>query len=160
MKDWSKPTLLFTFLTAICACQPANTEFQSGPEADFELAWLLGCWVSENGDTEESWQRSREGSQLFGYSVTRSPDGQHFFEQLRLDRDTAGWSLFAYPRGIGPTRFDGAIDDAGALVLLNPSHDYPQRIAYQATDEGMIATVSLADGSNRNQWRYARCTPG
>lgn len=71
MIEWHKVTLLLTLLTASCACQPSTTDFHSDPETEFELAWLLGCWVSENGDTKESWQRSREGSQLFGYSVTR-----------------------------------------------------------------------------------------
>jgi hypothetical protein len=44
----------------------------------------------------------------------------------------------------------------GEAVFENPTHDYPQRISYRMEGETLVATTSLMDGSQAQNWRYRR----
>ena len=51
-----------------------------------------------------------------------------------------------------------AYENARAKVarFVNAGHDYPQRVRYIATEAGLDAETSLADGSKPNRWSYRR----
>ncbi|MFK8031391.1 MAG: DUF6265 family protein [Gammaproteobacteria bacterium] len=120
------------------------------------LTWLEGCWQTGNG-VEESWMRSKQGDQLFGYSVTTKAGQRVFFEQLRIDLNEQQATLFAYPKGIGPTPFDANINKPYSIEFINAENDYPQRIRYSIVSGRIEATISLLDNTNMNTWSYERC---
>ena len=118
---------------------------------------MQGCWQVEDTSIEETWTRSLQGDQLFGFSVI-SKDGQRvFFEQLRIDLEQSGIVLSAYPKGTGPTPFKGTLGSDSAIEFANPANDYPQRIRYERAGDRLLAEISMLDGKKLSKWRYRRC---
>jgi hypothetical protein len=77
------------------------------------------------------------------------------FEFLRIAAGPDGVPVYwASPDGRPPVAFRLSQSGPGRVVFDNPQHDYPQRIAYQRSDGGLVATVSALDGSHAMRWRY------
>lgn len=123
---------------------------------DAPLGWLVGCWQTDDG-VEETWVRSKQGDQFFGYSVVSQDGRRVFFEQMRIDILEDKARFHAYPKGVGPTAFEGQLDGPDAIEFINARNDFPQRIRYAFVDGRIEATTALMDNTNRNAWRYERC---
>ncbi|MEO1658862.1 MAG: DUF6265 family protein [Pseudomonadota bacterium] len=128
----------------------------SSPYSSSAPAWLEGCWISQGGGTEEHWELAGEGL-LFGHNVVRRRDRVVFFEQLRIESNDNGAVFFAYPRGVGPTKFKEASRTEASITFENDQHDDPQSITYERDGDELTATVSLLDGTRQRQWMYRTC---
>ena len=123
--------------------------------ADSGLSWLSGCWRSDDNSYRETWTRPDSGF-LFGYAFAYT-DGQiSFFEQSRIEGGERA-KFSAYPNGFGPTEFLEESRGRNAIVFINPSNDYPQRIAYERSGRRMTATVSLLNGAREQRITMRRC---
>ena len=145
--------LILTIAAALIAAAAAPA-----PEKADELAWLAGSWVSEGDSswTEERWSRPR-GGVLLGTALTGKGAAANHYEFMRIAADDAGRLTFwASPRGAAPSPFPAVSGGQGEIVFLNPAHDYPQRIHYRREGAELVATISLADGSKSQTWRYHR----
>ena len=119
------------------------------------LDWLTGCWQSEEGVTREVWSESEDGY-YFGYSVVLKDGHAVFFEQMRID--PAPLPVFqVYPRGDGPFPFAAASLTETSVTFANPDHDFPQKIKYWRTDDGLRATISKIDDSSPGHFRFTPC---
>lgn len=128
------------------------------PEKADDLAWMAGSWVSEGDSswTEERWSRPRGGVML-GTALTGKGAGAQHYEFMRIARDEAGRLTFwASPLGRAPSPFPAVGGGEAEVAFLNPAHDYPQRIHYRREGAELVATISLADGSKPQTWRYHR----
>ena len=69
------------------------------------------------------------------------------FEYLRIVERDGGLVYVAQPGGRPPTEFVlTALDDKRA-VFINPRHDYPQRIVYELSKDGVLtASIGFAKG--------------
>ncbi|MEM9170081.1 MAG: DUF6265 family protein [Pseudomonadota bacterium] len=131
---------------ALLAATPAGAD---------ELDWLVGCWETPSGGAREVWAKGGDGL-YFGYAVQLRDGSVGFFEQLRIEKVETVWRYAAYPRGVGPTVFDGAAGPDG-FDVVNPAHDFPQRIRYARDGAALNAEISLASGEKPRRWRYRRC---
>jgi len=76
---------------------------------------------------------------------------------MRIERGADGQlTFFGSPKGATPVGFKATQADATSITFINASHDYPQRVRYEKTADGLNAEVSLADGSKPNRWAYRR----
>lgn len=118
-------------------------------------AWLAGAWVT-TGDkdawTEEWWSTPRAGLML---GASRSGKGQvlSFFEHARIIRSGDGLQFCAMPQGNAGGCFPAISAKPGEIVFENRAHDYPTRIVYRKTDQGVDAEISGPGGSRRQSWR-------
>ena len=147
------PVLMIAVALVAAAAAPAST-----PDAADDLAWMAGSWVSEGDSlwTEERWSRPR-GGVMVGTALTGKGDTAQSYEFMRIARDGKGRLTFwGSPQGKEATPFPVAAGGEGEIVFLNPGHDYPQRIVYRREGAELVATISLADGSNPQTWRYRR----
>lgn len=140
---------------AQAAGQPA-TEPQPLPR------WMHGCWMAgaERIRTEECWTAAR-GTMLLASSHTFAPDRTIAFEHMRIERDAAGLTFVAQPGGAAPVRFAlaeaGTVEGRAFVRFENRAHDYPQVIRYeQMPDDGLAATIMMADGSRAMRWLFRR----
>ena len=122
-------------------------------------AFLSGCWEqrTEAGRwTEECWTDTR-GGVMIGAGRTGTGDQVGHWEWMRIERGADGsLTFYGSPRGASPVGFKAIAADAKSITFLNASHDYPQRVRYLATEAGLDAEISLADGSRPNRWSYRR----
>ncbi|MBO9579881.1 MAG: hypothetical protein J7498_03225 [Sphingobium sp.] len=132
----------------------------SGASAgDAELpGWMAGAWHEEKAGswTEEYWSGDRAGQML---GMSRSARGGKLvsWEAMRIETDAKGEVvLLASPEGRRPTRFALASASANAVTFANPTHDYPQKIAYRRDGARLIAEISMMDGSRAMRWIYER----
>ena len=134
-----------------------------------ELAWLVGCWRTDapaeaetGAQVTEVWAAPPMPA-ILGYSYTWGEGEVQGWEQMRIEM-TDGWPHFvAMPNGGAPVRFRMVEPDAPgrrAAAFLNPDHDYPQRVVYQRKGADLLATISLADGTEPVQFRYRRIDCG
>ena len=111
---------------------------------DFD--WLAGCWVSEDGSSQEVWVIDGEQS-LAGFSVAISGNKVGFYELMSIKQDENGsWFFTAYPSGQASASFKAVQLDKNSVVFENPDHDYPQEIRYERKGDRLSASVSLLDG--------------
>ena len=146
-------------MKAILAMAAAAVLAAASPAATVDdLAWLAGQWSREEGErwTEESWTPPRGGVML-GHSRSGRGDALREFEFLRVQAGADGVPAYiAQPGGRAPVAFALVRRDATSATFENPSHDYPQRIAYARTGDTMTATISLIDGSKPMRWTFRR----
>lgn len=111
---------------------------------DFD--WLEGCWVSEDGSSQEVWVIDGEQS-LAGFSVAIGDNKVGFYELMSLKQDENGsWFFTAYPSGQMSASFKAIQLDKNSVLFVNPDHDYPQEIRYERKGDRLSASVSLLDG--------------
>jgi hypothetical protein len=129
-----------------------------------DLGWLVGAWeTAARGSvkrwTEERWGPPRAGVML-GTSISGRADRMSEYEFFRLAPDEQGiLTYWASPNGRSPVPFRMVALEEGKVVFENPAHDYPTRIVYQRTTDGMTATISGPNGANSMSWRHKRVAP-
>ena len=122
-------------------------------------AFLSGCWEqkAETGRwTEECWTDTR-GGLMIGSGRDGNGDKVAHWEWMRIERGgDGGLTFYGSPKGATPVGFTAVEADGRSITFVNQSHDYPQRVRYVVTANGLDAEVSLADGSKPNRWSYRR----
>ena len=122
-------------------------------------AFLAGCWEerrAEDAWTEECWTSAR-GGLMIGSGRDGKGDAVRHWEWMRIERSAdGGITFYGSPKGANPVPFKASASDATSITFVNAAHDYPQRVRYTLTADGLDAEVSLADGSKPNRWRYRR----
>jgi hypothetical protein len=122
-------------------------------------AFLSGCWEesTDNGQwTEECWTDTR-GGVMIGSGRIGKGDSVGHWEWMRIERSTDGSvTFYGSPKGAPAVGFRATEADGKSITFVNSAHDYPQRVRYVATETGLDAEISLADGSNPNRWTYKR----
>ena len=135
---------------------------QTSDDADLtRLAWLTGCWslARPNGETEEHWMAPRGGTMLgMSRTIRNGKTVEHEFLQIRLDAGRLAYE--ARPSGHQqPTVFPLKTLEADAVSFENPSHDFPQRIIYRRTADGVTARIEgTSEGKTRGiDFPFVRC---
>ncbi|MBL8819260.1 MAG: hypothetical protein JNL58_24730 [Planctomyces sp.] len=109
-----------------------------------DLNWLAGSWVGKRtsgSSVEERWSPPLGGAML---AVSRSVNtsGKMFaFEYLRIVERDGGLVYIAQPGGKTPTEFVLSEMGPNRAVFDNPRHDYPKRIVYELSPEGVLSTT-------------------
>lgn len=88
---------------------------------------------------------------------TVSNDKMVAFEYLRIVERDGGLVYIAQPGGGSPTEFVLSKLEGKRAQFENLRHDYPQRISYDLSEQGVLtATISLADGSKSQRFEFKR----
>lgn len=126
------------------------------------LGWLTGCWsrARANGITEEHWMAPRGGTMLGMSRTVRDGRTVEFeFVQIRAGEGTLVYE--ARPSGQPMATFPlrSATDDM--VTFENPAHDFPQRIIYRRTANGIEARIEgTMNGTPRAvDFPFTRCEP-
>ena len=125
-----------------------------------QLAWLSGCWTlaRPDGVTEEQWMKPAGGTML-GMSRTVKGGKTVEYEFLQL-RDVNGKLTYvAKPSGQAETPFPVKTIADAEVVFENPTHDFPQRVIYRRTADGVTARIEgTMNGKLRGMdFVYTRC---
>ena len=121
-------------------------------------SFLAGCWEQKRGAewSQECWTEPRAG-QMMGSGRSGSGDRLTSWEFMRIERGSdGGLTFYGSPSGAPGHPFKMQSATASSIEFVDPGHDYPQRIAYQRTGEGLTAEISLKDGSKPIRWSYVR----
>jgi hypothetical protein len=157
-------TLKLVSAAALCVALAACA---SNPKQDpGRFGFMNGCWQSADGVNKEVWSYP-EGGISFGYATTTRDGAVTTWEQSRIDQRTARATYTASPEGQRPVTFieapqpmasaSGAVMSQNTVTFENGDHDYPQRIQYRQTEQGLAATISKLDGSRPVDYAWARC---
>lgn len=122
------------------------------------LDWLAGChtFTTPRGAIiQESWTSS-EGGLMLGVNRTIRNGKAVAFEFLRIEPDL---TYVAMPNGKSETRFPLASKSDTEIVFANPEHDFPKRIVYRKTAEGVTARVDAGEGSTKAQEFHFKSVP-
>lgn len=125
-----------------------------------DLAWLSGAWVgkrSSGSSVEERWSPPLGGSMLAVSRTVNTSGKMVAFEYLRVVERDAGLVYVAQPGGAKPTEFVLTEVSATRAVFDNPRHDYPKRIVYELSAEGvLVATVGYQKGGTPRRFEFRR----
>lgn len=132
-------TLLLATVSTITYAQPSQNE-------NFE--WLLGDWQRLNNQagkmTTESWALSGLG--YHGLGVTVEGQDTVFFENMALTHIEAEMFLVvSTPEHEIAVHFKITAQSHESFTAENPDNDFPKKIIYRKTDQGLLATVSSGD---------------
>lgn len=124
------------------------------------LSWLAGCWsrARANGMTEEHWMSPRGGTMLGMSRTVRDGRTVEFeFMQIRTGDGTLVYE--ARPSGQPMAIFTLKSAAEGTVTFENPSHDFPQRIVYRQTGDGIAARIEgTMNGTPRGvDFPFTRC---
>jgi hypothetical protein len=134
---------------------------RDGPGRDLaDLTWLAGSWVlvSKDAVSEEHWTLPR-GHTMLGLNRTVISGRTAAFEYLRIESTPDGIVLLASPHGRDPpTRFPLVESGPRRAVFENPSHDFPNRIAYERSGDRLDARIEgRQDGQPiSEEWTWRR----
>jgi hypothetical protein len=132
---------------AVALAAPARAQSASG-----ELHWLAGCWSGTQGAEryEERWVRASDEMWL-GTSYTVRGGRVVAFEFLRIESRAEDRVYVAQPGGRAPTEFVApAPGEERAIVLTNPSHDFPKRVGYESErNDRLTAWIDGGQGTKR-----------
>ncbi len=126
-----------------------------------DMDWLVGAWKGSRGtggttSIEERWSPALGGAML-AVSRTVSRDRMSAFEYLRIVERDGGLVYIAQPNGGTATEF--VLSELGEkrAVFDNPRHDYPKRIVYELSAEGVLtATIGFSVGGTPRRFEFKR----
>jgi hypothetical protein len=137
-------------LAAILAVLAVGSSARLTSEPLGAVAWLEGCWrdASSARTIDETWSAARDGVMRGTGRTTR--DGQIVeSESVVLRPDGNALAYEAHPSGQPSAVFLSSAVAAGSVVFENPSHDFPQRIGYEA--QGGDALLAWIEGPVNGQ---------
>lgn len=124
-----------------------------------DLSWIAGDWQTApggRGQIEEHWTAAAGGS-MMGVSRTVAGDKTVEFEYLRIEQRAEGIYYVAHPKARCPgTDFKLTRASATEAVFENPEHDFPKRIIYRKTDNGLTAIIDAGEGSKSVSYVFQR----
>lgn len=125
------------------------------------LDWLAGRWCmpTASGMVEEYWL-PESGGLLLGIGRTVKNGKATGFEFLRIETFGATLRYIAQPGGAPPTIFQGDRKGENQFEVLNPEHDFPQKIFYRRDGDVLQATISGpgTDGQEQSiHFDYDKC---
>ena len=121
-------------------------------------SFMTGCWIMQEGErtAEECWTRGNAGL-MIGSGRAWKNDVIDNWEWMRIERGKDGrLSFFASPNGVPQTAFPAVSVSDAEVVFENRAHDYPQRVRYWKTADGIAAEIALADGSKPVRYNFKR----
>ncbi len=106
-----------------------------------DLAWLSGLWEGDDGKLamEELWLPPKGGMMAAihrDYSIAKGKTVS--FEFLRIEETRDGLVYLAMPQGRPATPFKLVEGGPERLVFENKAHDFPTRILYWRTPDGLL----------------------
>ena len=116
-----------------------------------DLAWMAGCWRLQAGNRiiDEIWMPPNGGLML-GMSRTVVA-GEASAHELMQIRERQGRVVFiAAPAGQPETEFPLVSLSSQQAVFENKAHDFPQRVIYRATADGLLGRI---EGTQRGTER-------
>jgi len=125
-----------------------------------DLAWLAGAWVgtrSSGSSIEERWSPPLGGAMLAVSRTVNTSSKMVAFEYLRLVERDGGLVYIAQPGGAAATEFVLTEMGPRRAVFDNPRHDYPKRIVYELSAEGVLsATTGFTKGGTPRRFEFKR----
>ncbi len=123
-----------------------------------ELNWMAGDWQTapgRNAQIEEHWTQPAAGSML-GMSRTVAGGKTVEFEYLRLEQRSDAIYYVAHPKARCPgTDFKLTRLTTTEAVFENPRHDFPKRVIYRKTAEGLlVASIDAGEGTRAQSFTY------
>jgi hypothetical protein len=119
-----------------------------------KLDWFAGCHVMETPKLkiEEQWMKP-EGGMMLGINRTVRAGKTVAHEFLRIDAKPDGAVVYTGLVGTkGETPFQLTSQTDSEVIFENPTHDFPQRILYRKTPEGILARIDgTVNGKQRAQ---------
>ena len=119
------------------------------------LAWLSGTWVgtTPSGEAvEESWLPPAGGT-MIGVGRTIKGGKTVFFELLRVIARDGKLVYVAQPMGKAPTELTASASPGpDQIAFENRAHDWPKRISYRRTSEGVRVRVEGDPGQPVEEW--------
>lgn len=144
-------------LIIAAAILSANLTVQTSTISD--VSWIAGDWQTPAGgrrQIEEHWTTAAGGS-MMGVSRTIAGDKTVEFEYLRIEQRADGVYYVAHPKARCPgTDFKLTRASATEAVFENPQHDFPKRIIYRKTDDGLTASIDGGEGSKAMSFPFKR----
>lgn len=122
-----------------------------------DLDWLEGAWVgtrSSGSSIEERWSPPRGGAMLAVSRTVNTSGKMVAFEYLRIVERDGGLVYVAQPGGAAPTEFTLTELSGTRAVFDNPRHDYPKRIVYELSADGLTATVGFLKGGSPRRYEF------
>jgi hypothetical protein len=115
----------------------------AGSSAAPQFGWLSGHWCAGSGGEliEEQWLPAR-GDLMLGLGRTVKAGRTVSFEFLRIEHAAGATNYLAQPQGAPPTAFRLAAAGSAWARFENPGHDFPRRIEYRRTPDGLHAEIS------------------
>jgi Domain of unknown function (DUF6265) len=107
-----------------------------------QVGWLSGCWAvtRPDGVTEEHWMKPLGGSMLgMSRTVRGGKTTEHEFLQIREANGQLAY--IAKPSGQAEATFPAKTVGDAEVVFENLKHDFPHRIIYRKTADGITARV-------------------
>jgi hypothetical protein len=134
-------TLKLLVLGMLVTCTTGASAADSAAPAGFD--WLAGQWCMESGGEfiEEHWLSPR-GDLMLGLGRTIRSGKTQNFEFLRIEQVAGITSYIAQPQGGAPTAFRLAASGANWARFENEAHDFPKRVEYRRTSEGLHAEIA------------------
>lgn len=127
-----------------------------------DLAWLAGDWVgtrSSGSSIEERWSPPLGGAMLAVSRTVNSGGKMVAFEYLRVVEREGGLVYIAQPGGKTATEFVLTELSSSRAVFDNPRHDYPKRIVYELSADGVLsATTGQLKGGTPRRFEFRRET--
>jgi hypothetical protein len=117
-----------------------------------QLTWITGCWSMQQGPLtiEERWTPPVGGQMM---AVARTIRTAKVVAREFIVIDTEADGIYYSPR-IGTkdaaVRFKLTTQTATEVIFENPTHDFPQRILYRKTADGLTARI---DGMDKGKAR-------
>lgn len=151
MKKMLRPfaAMLVAIFVAAVYCAPVAAQDGSAPKIT-DLAWLVGDWRTAAGgrrQVDEHWTVPA-GGVMMGVSRTVSGGKMSEFEFLRIVERADGIFYIAQPNGRAPgTEFKLTKVSAEQATFENPQHDFPKRIMYKKTPDGITASIDAGEGT-------------
>ncbi len=125
-----------------------------------DVAWLAGDWVgvrSSGSSIEERWSVPLGGAMLAVSRTVNTSGKMSAFEYLRIVERDGGLVYVAQPGGAAPTEFVLTEVTPSRAVFDNPRHDYPKRIVYEFSPEGVLsATTGFMKGGTPRRFEFRR----
>ncbi len=144
MKKSTLPLLLLISLATCSYSQQAN-----------EFKWLVGTWKInlKGGSIVERWKFTNDSTFTGKSFFVKNNSDSIPQELLEFARRKGRWNYISKVQGQNnnlPVSFEVITEMPNEFIAVNPTHDFPQRIAYRKIGEKIYASI---EGKKNGKYR-------